>query len=259
MKLVEKIYFCFDYQFSLKFARIVKDLYSIQTVIVIGILFYRLYKVFGRKPFQLSKFVTYSFITCYTFLCVLLIFFNIFGMTSMINYAISVIVGVIIFIYILIMNVWLVFLFIFKLIQTYGCEEADESLIELITKISILCFTSAFTVLLTSIFVSLSLEITSYHWYFILDIFVIMDLYTNFLCVLLSFRYFDRFYLTICKCCDHQCYECWRRCIQVLKTRKLSKSNDSIDSETTVEPTNEISDNGTGNPMFLCHEEPIDI
>merc|ERR1712228_568834 len=81
---------------------------------------------------------------------------------------------------------------------------------KLITKTSLLFFFSCLSLFAFSIAASFNSFI---HSRVVVGIFAMIDVYTNFICVYLSFEHFHQFYLSICGFCDVKCYKCWMRCI----------------------------------------------
>merc|ERR1712083_442101 len=94
-------------------------------------------------------------------------------------------------------------LFIGKLIKVHrSCSSVHSEqkmnsklLLNIITKISILCFSSTCCTFLFAVMYFLE---NGFHWlifYFMTPLCLICDLYTNFLSVLLSFSYFNVWYM----------------------------------------------------------------
>ena len=40
------------------------------------------------------------------------------------------------------------------------------------------------------------------------------DIYTNFICIVLSFNYFNKYYYKLCGKCDSKCHRLWGQCLR---------------------------------------------
>ena len=81
----------------------------------------------------------------------------------------------------------------------------DEQLLNLVAKNSLLAIVSISVTLLSFILVALIETFNSPHYNVIVDIFIIADIYTNALCVFLSYKTFDGYYYKICGYCNSKC------------------------------------------------------
>jgi len=57
---------------------------------------------------------------------------------------------------------------------------------------------------------------------------ILLDVFTNFLCVSLSYAAFKNYYTAICSCYDHQCRICWTKVIECCNKEKHDKVNEMI-------------------------------
>ena len=146
---------------------VTRQLYSIQCNILLGTLFYRLVMVFHDTTLSLSKSSVKIFLSSYISTWILVAMGAILSPGSSISrvfglpYAAAAAIGGFAFTMILFLCVFLVCLFIYKLIQVQKLMETstESQLIEVITKTSLLCFLSTFNVFVTAIFVLLTLQV----------------------------------------------------------------------------------------------------
>eukprot|EP01084_Bolivina_argentea_P083378 150956_1 len=193
------------------FAMIGPLLYALQTILLIGILFYRLLAIFQDTVFALRKWISTLFLLLYTITAVIFVFASVMWSIS---YAISSWSSFVTGILVIFLIVYLNALFIYKLIKANNnCEQKDQQLIMVITKTALLSFISTFVTLSCAIFFSLGPSIDSIYWGFIRDLLILADEYTNFACVFLSYAYFKRYYEKICSKCDATCRILWSKCM----------------------------------------------
>eukprot|EP00485_Elphidium_margaritaceum_P010500 CAMPEP_0202706142 /NCGR_PEP_ID=MMETSP1385-20130828/18606_1 /ASSEMBLY_ACC=CAM_ASM_000861 /TAXON_ID=933848 /ORGANISM="Elphidium margaritaceum" /LENGTH=190 /DNA_ID=CAMNT_0049364543 /DNA_START=451 /DNA_END=1023 /DNA_ORIENTATION=+ len=113
------------------------------------------------------------------------------------------------------MIVFLNALFVYKLRQVYiysSTAQNRQELIAVVTKSSLLCFASTFTILVSLVFIFMFAAAPSIHVIFFGNLVFNLDVFTNFLSVFLSYNYFDAFYLKLCGGCDALWRRCWSRC-----------------------------------------------
>ena len=116
--------------------------------------------------------------------------------------------------------VWLIVLnglFINKLVRVYKANRnstaANERLIRVITKTSILCFTSTWCTILFIGTYFLKDAINSPHYYLFTGLLLFIDNYTNYWSVLLTFKHFEHWYMRLCGFNDRKCFVFWNRCV----------------------------------------------
>ena len=191
-------------------------LYVIQTFILLIIFFEKLTVVFEGTQFIVSSFtktmykIIFSFIPIGTIIAISLyqskLIFSIFA-------------GILLFMFISLM-ISLVILFVFKLIQVYkqlGMNADDnkeihgnKSVVSAITKTTILTSTSIIITFLNGIVAMIRLNNPNNAYLaWIANLFVLLDVYTNFLCVIMCYKAFGRYYKNFCKCFDIKCRKCW--------------------------------------------------
>ena len=207
---------------------IADQLYVAQNSVFVGIFFLRLYTMFQGTSFVLNEGTIVFFIACY-------IIVLIFGSLAAIGwskkegaFALFASLGIIFY---LLLLIFIIGLFIYKLIKVHKnaakenivvCDnhdnEKNDNLVYVINKTSLLCFISSSTIIwrlisfaVNPIFASSPNASCVYH--FIFNVILIAELYTNFMCIFLSFKYFNGYYQTLCGCCHSCCYESWiKRC-----------------------------------------------
>ena len=193
-------------------------LFSVQNAIMIALMFHRLNIVFKDTLFQLSKCTVVVYITFYVLGCIFGAFWGLI-LSEMIapSAMISTIVLGISTLLVLSICAMLTFLFVYKLIMvnkyctTIGSDRVNKDekmkgLIATITKISILTLISIITLLIDGFVAFVVQNISnSIHIWFAWTMIVIIDVYTNFVCIYLSFQAFDKYYVRIFGCCDAGC------------------------------------------------------
>eukprot|EP01084_Bolivina_argentea_P302327 521823_1 len=131
-------------------------------------------------------------------------------------------------------------LFIFKLVEVYRSNNPQPQLISQVTKATILCL---ITILAMLIFVFILLitsrVVKNTHAQLTSRIFMnAIDIYINFLCIILSFQYFNKSYDQCCHRVDTKCRYCWGkimsrdemelRYIMDAQSQTRSKNNQSV-------------------------------
>ena len=250
VKIPASLYFCHDIDKGDIFSLLALQIYNFTVMMLFGILFYRLYIVFVNTSLALSKCAIISFCIFYVLTLIVLIpatYVVVQSRTNSDGDDRFWMLGITGFTLIFVLNISLMCSFIFKLVQAYkAIEEHGERLIRLITKTSFLCFLACLSLLLLSIFAPLSAVITSIHWRAASGIFAVLDVYTNFLCVYLSFDHSRDYYYKMCGWCDLKCYQFWMCCIGANAKEAAMNLEVSSQNETTVNmqsPDSQISVN----------------
>ena len=201
------LYKCHHTKISSIFLSIGSQLFSTQFLIVIGIFFYRLYYIFYGTSLALSK------ITLYITLFLYIISFTV-SIVAPLMYtqfpnAIGLIVASLSMVFSICLTIYLAVLFIYKLYSIHkSAKNGTNSQIQIMTKTSILTFISIFATFIDSISFSLFLFITSQHFHFLSNVIMIADIYTNFLCVIFTYKCFDSYYIKACGRCHNKCQKC---------------------------------------------------
>ena len=138
-------------------------------------------------------------------------------------------------------------MFIYKLIMVYRNLGSDEEFIKLITKITILNFTSIL-VTITLFVPSLVAYGWSVYWEFIHHFVILINYFSNFLCILLSYTYYGDSYNRYCGWMNKRCNSCWFNCIaDKTKLRKVRSGTIGSKSKSMSTPT------------IQSDSEPVDI
>merc|ERR1712083_577962 len=105
-----------------------------------------------------------------------------------------------------------------KLMKDATSSHAHDSLVNIITKTSILCLVSTLcTFLFLSLFTFRGVASESLFYNLSAAVLCIADIYTNYLSVLLSFKRFDAWYRRLCGCCDAKCHLFWNHCLNSIE------------------------------------------
>jgi len=146
------------------------------------------------------------------------------------------------FLFIFIMTLFLNVLFLFKLFKVYRDVEVASSLIDVITRTSLLAFLSLgwsiLAALIAVVVPGISANNPSFPGWFTVGIAILVDSQTNFWCTLLSFNYFDTWYYKVC--CHLKCKRCCYRCMGGKKQEhdliqlNLEKTHTAAKSTSTV-------------------------
>ena len=179
-------------------------LYALQVFALCMVLFARLYVVFNNSVFQLSK-CTLFLVSSLFIIIPILIILSFTVLPSLIAWYMT---GFIMFIAVL-YCIWITSSFIYKLFKVYKNSNPmnDDALLSIITKNTILTLYSISATLLSIIFVLIvaSIANTSPYIRYIYDFAFLFDVYTNFCCVMMSYKLFDGYYRRLCECCDLKC------------------------------------------------------
>eukprot|EP01083_Nonionella_stella_P194900 718460_1 len=207
-------------------------LHWIQASILLQLLFYRLYFIYKNTILSLSTcairvWIIYYIFTSVLFICGIVAYvgsesYSAYGVgmaaTGSILAALS--------------TVWLVGAFIYRLLKIHkvlsngdGNEDDTEEQINVVIKMSLLCFISAFIYLLDAVTAPFLISKTIY-LDFIWRMITLADVYSSFVCILLSYRQSEVWYQRMCHWCHMCCYSlCTKTCFK------------NEDSTTSVGPT----------------------
>ena len=197
---------CHNGQISLILHTISQFLYTTQMMMLLGIWFYRLYKTYRGVPsLSLQKRTIISFTIFYIVtwlifqtMSMLVVIFLEPGNIFETFYSLSSILVVILIL-------TLVSLYIYKMYRVYQIDIEDgESLLHVIRKTALLTFISVSATIIC--FAALSIGLYYYvETYLIGALIHIYDMYTNALCIFLSYERFDTYYYRLCGFCDNKC------------------------------------------------------
>ena len=184
-----------------------------QYLAMILLLFYRLKVVFNGTAYQLSRCTIRTFFAMYILTLVSGTAYTFVNDTTSSSYfeIISVLLTDLLGISLIF---FLTFLFVKKLIdvnkRSGGAQQnATNRLLSAITKQTILTFISISSLLLlitmSLLFNETGILTTSIHGNFVFTLCAFVDLWTNFICILLSYGAFNGYYTNMCGCCDTKC------------------------------------------------------
>eukprot|EP01084_Bolivina_argentea_P256199 431250_1 len=188
--------------------------YIIQSFTLLVIFFNRIYNVFASTRHKLSECTTKIYIGLF----ILELICAVFMLSTLMFVTVTLIITVLFFVIFITLMISLVALFVYKLIMVYNHieKESDSFLATAITKTTILISTS---VIITVIhFISVTLHVNHYnnHAFKWIDNYVAAcDVFTNFLCVIMSYKAFKIYYSQMCWCVEPKCRSCWMKVLHV--------------------------------------------
>ena len=186
--------------------------YTSQTLLLMGLLFYRLYRTYRPVPsLRLSKCTIIVFSTYYIVTCGIYYIGNWYYVSNptedgtryySISSTFTICLAVILF-----------GVYIFKMYSIYA-KTKDQDLINLIAKNSLLAIISILVTLINMASWAPIQQIDSPHYNVFVDFLIVSDIYTNALCIFLSYKVFDGYYYKVCGFCDKKCI---KKCVQARK------------------------------------------
>ena len=186
--------------------------YTSQTLLLMGLLFYRLYRTYRPVPsLRLSKCTIIVFSTYYIVTCGIYYIGNWYYVSNptedgtryySISSTFTICLAVILF-----------GVYIFKMYSIYA-KTKDQDLINLIAKNSLLAIISILVTLINMASWVPIQQIDSPHYNVFVDFLIVSDIYTNALCIFLSYKVFDGYYYKVCGFCDKKCI---KKCVQARK------------------------------------------
>ena len=206
-------------------------LYFAQYAVMISLLFYRLKVVFDGTAYELSQCTKWTFYI----MCLMSILPGIRA-SLLLDWSgryslIGTILTVLCIVMALSIIIFLTFLFVTKLIAVNkhcdGTQPNDENkMLSAITKQCILTLTSIASLLLFGtmflLYYTTGLLVSSIHANFIYALLSLIDVWTNFSCILLTYRSFNEYYTKMCGCWDAKCKQL---CSKLVKPQKHEVTN----------------------------------
>ena len=200
-------------------------LYALQAALLCVILVERFIYTFNETQFALSKCFIISFFSVIglnTILCVIGVSIVYWTIDENEYRSIGIAIWLLSAMMYIIVVIWLNALFIYKLFTVHRqCGKyasKHQSLLNVVTKIFILCFISTIQIICNIIifFVTriFSSQLPIEHATFIQGLFNIADVFTNFLSVFLLFSYFGDWYMKLCGCCHTRSRLFWSNCVK---------------------------------------------
>lgn len=186
--------------------------YIIQAMLIIVIWLYRIHIIFRDTELLISKVIVIIYVIIIIFLLILAI---IHGMSYLILYDDPQIwskyshlwsyLGCINLLLYISLCLSISMLYIHKLHASFNGNFNTKhlKLAPVIVKTSILNFMTMFVTLLNAI--CLIFRADSIYMEYLSELFMAIDVFTNFLCVVLSYKHYERFYFLLCGCLDNKC------------------------------------------------------
>ena len=210
------VHICNDILYTNAFRLIIPQLFIFQNLILIGWFLYKLEYIFRGSTFAVSKGIITSFAVIYILFCV-------FFITSGILWALHVthdlmpIAGVLT----VLLTIILVGTFICKLFKVFHGNPDPEILI-LMRKTAFLVFISTSFIFSSVILGTLNFNFSSNYLQIGRFIFFILDMYSSFWCIFLSFEYFDRYYIKMCGCIESKFFKiCCKGCLMTQDEKNI--------------------------------------
>ena len=182
------------------------------------VLFLRLKMIFHGTSYELSKIVVYIYMILFIILCLIIISLIIFhsqlsilGMLTSSSLLLSTI-----------LNINITILFVKKLFQVFkkNNDNNNNRIVNIITKTTILAIVSCTFTVLVVVSLILATLFTAYRESIVYPASLLMDSYTNSICVLLSFNVFQSKYDLLCRCLDAKCKSLCRYMTQPQQLQK---------------------------------------
>ena len=216
-------------EFDAKIGIFVSSLFYAQYCVMIALLFHRLKTVFHGTAYKLSPCTVWTFSTIYVSSIVVGLIQSFIqdwsraSTFSILQFTLLLLMGLLT----LSSISFLPFLFVKKLIDVNKrAQQSNENkLLSTITRQTILALISiaSFLMLIAvyMIFTSTELFITSIHATFAWILLSLVDIWTNFICIFLSYQASNDYYAKICGCCDTKCKQL---CSGMVKSQPIKKS-----------------------------------
>lgn len=193
------------------------------------IMFIKLYFVFRQSVYKLSSITLKFFIILFIMLPLLILatlFYTRVKSTYYLHHPYTVYAFVVGF------SLILTYLFVYKLFQLFRDTQRmnedridpNNRLLSIMTKTTILTLTS---VIFTN-FVPLSIKMQRFDMEFWV---IILDVYTNFICAILSYSVFNHQYQMICGCCDRNCKACLFKLVSERAMKVVPADSDVEDTD----------------------------
>ena len=182
--------------------------YAIQFYLLLLLLFIRLYNVFKGTMYALSQITVKIF-------CIMYILLPPLGVTAALFFVLQIsggfILTMIAFLIVITLIISLMIMYIRKLLRIYrsvaitDCPDTDELIIT-ITKTTILTLLSLSVTFVTPIVIISDTQAAIGN---VVTSTMLLDIYTNFLCITLSYSFFFGMYMKICGCMHRICKKMW--------------------------------------------------
>ena len=203
--------------------------YCLQVYFLWLILFLRLIHVFKSSAYKISCFTenilrSILFLVPIVAICAFMPFFDSNA---------RVIIAAILMVTSAVLCIFITGIFTYKLYKIYNnLKLNDDSLLTIITKNTLLALISVISTILNSIVLVFAWNNTDNIplWYF-KDTCFVAEMYTNFICILFTYQYFNEYYLTFCGCMDRKCKSC---CGGMAAGNDIDDKNGGIEASVTT-------------------------
>eukprot|EP01084_Bolivina_argentea_P119584 212004_1 len=200
--------------------------YWLQNYCLLSSFFLRLYHVFKGTTFALSSTTIRTFQIQFIILLIILLVALI---TARLIAVVFWYMFVLYYLMTIILTISMTTLFINKLVKSYKNINTDEGLIDMITKTFMLSQMSLFITIMVPVIAIFVSDI------YLRQLIMLLDLYTNFLCIVFSYGTFLKYYMKMCGFCHVKCKIICYKIIIGGSDIKMAASASSMDS--TTDPT----------------------
>ena len=190
--------------------------YGMQTWLVLIIFFDRVRLVFKNTPLRLHKFTVYLWKILFILPPFYVSTIMILWITNNVSEGLWRISIGAAYLFAIVYMIALVILFINKLIQVYKIDHSKDENLSLISSITKIVILTTYYVLLTVIqsvwyqIKRMKIEDDNYRMYDWIGAYIlILDIFMNYICIVLCFRSFKMNYIKLCKWMDLMCRKCW--------------------------------------------------
>eukprot|EP01083_Nonionella_stella_P095409 267862_1 len=195
--------------------------YSVQYYMLLVSLFLRLKETFHGSIYELSECTVKTFKFLFTFNP---LFMTITSVILAFNMIIGIALFSILFVIAFGMTTTIVWLYVYKLSKVYKNVDADEHYVDIITKLTILlvfCILGTFIAPIPVTLHFMASPMDAYAFWTVHSM-LSLDIYMNFICIVLSYSYFNPYYLKLCGCLDAKVKKKYRRTIKMMNVEVQS-------------------------------------
>ena len=193
----------------------VSTLYFVQYMSLIFLTFFRIYITFKHSPLQFSKIILWYYGILWILLIIVVVSFPVMMGTiesmERLNYIDQILLVIdATFWLLVILTVSTAILFIYKLVKVVKMDSNSDDngkLISIISKTALLTLFAMIMTVLTYIIntMDLGLEPGSEIGRCIASTMIGVDVYSNFICFMLTYNSAEKYYVKLCGCCDSKC------------------------------------------------------
>eukprot|EP01084_Bolivina_argentea_P201444 344329_1 len=181
--------------------------YGLQFYLLLLMLFIRLIAVFSGSPLQLSSKILRFYVAIYVIVPILIVLYMILIRYIEPIFSLSLLIFVFILVIFLIISITV--LFVRRLITVYKDAESGEEWMNIVNKTTLLTLVSLSFTILAPIAVVFSALNESDIIQCVQNFILMIDMYSNLVCVVFSYSYFNKYYAKICGPLDMKCKRMW--------------------------------------------------